>query len=299
MSCGVNPVVGKEKQWGEGTLRPTTKPKTVIVIGGGPAGMEAARVAALRGHQVTLYEKEKKLGGHMNLLGKLPGRTVYLASVAWFERQLKKLNVTVHTGREFMASDLNDKMDVVIVAAGSRYRRDGVTGMIAYPIPGWDQDHVFVPEGALANLERIKSRVVILDDESFEIGPGLAQMLAERGLPVEYVTRMPMVAPLLALTYQSPLIYRALYGSGVKITLDHHIKTIDGRRVTLYNVYTNQETVINDVGAVILVTIRQTVDNLATELADRAPKIYLIGDALAPRRYGEAVMDGHSVGREI
>lgn len=292
ITCIVNPAAGREKEWGRESLRPVGQPKNVWVIGGGPSGLEAARVAATRGHRVTVWEREASLGGHLRQLGQLPGRNAFLANVAWWERQLEQLGVRVIVGREFTAADVDKSCDAVLVATGSRYRKDGLTGFIAQPIPGWDQEHVFTPEEAFLRLERFAGRTVLLDEEGYMMGPGLAQLLAERGAEVHYVTRWPLVAPSLQANLQFAFVYPALYAKGVSLTVNHFVQKIEGSRVTIFNIYTNEERVIEDVSAVILITGRQSDAGVAEAVSGRSIPVRVIGDARAPRGLGEVVMDG-------
>ena len=109
--------------------------KRVMVIGGGPAGCEAARVAALRGHQVSLYEKENELGGQLNIAGKAPGRVDFLEPPRWYSLQLKKLGVDVNLGTTVTAEMVREKKpDAVVVATGS------VPGEL--DVPGGDRSFV-------------------------------------------------------------------------------------------------------------------------------------------------------------
>src|SRR5439155_13167950 len=134
---------GREEEWGEGTMVPAETRKKVAVIGAGPAGMEAARVMALRGHTVYLYEREKELGGQLRLAHRLPSREVIKSTIRWYENQLKKANVKLALGSAVEAKTMHDlKPDAIVVATGSTYVRNGFSGFIPEPIPGSDQNHV-------------------------------------------------------------------------------------------------------------------------------------------------------------
>ncbi len=141
IQCVQNPVIGHELEWA--TLTSATQPKSVLVIGGGPAGMEAARVAALRGHDVTLVERANELGGAILIACKAPGWEAYRGSVDWLEGQLRKLPVEIRTGHEATVdSVLAEEPEVVIVATGAEPRRPN--------IPGADLPHVVTAAEVLA-----------------------------------------------------------------------------------------------------------------------------------------------------
>ena len=149
ISCTVNPVVSREKSWAA-TPEKTASPKKVLVIGGGPAGLEAARVAAERGHKVTVYEKGKEPGGQALLAAKLPGRENIRAIITWLLAQTKKLHVEIKYGLEVTGEEEvlryvldEEKPDVVIVATGSNPIRTGFQPYTFNEIEGWNQKNVF------------------------------------------------------------------------------------------------------------------------------------------------------------
>src|SRR5262249_37428714 len=141
VGCIYNPVTGREQEWSR--LTPAPRSRRVVVVGGGPAGLEAARVAAERGHRAVLFEKGKRLGGQVNLIGKAPKRESFEEIILFFERQMSKLKVDVRTGVEAGAAEvLAEAPEVVIVATGSTPWRP--------PVPGADRPHVVSAREVLA-----------------------------------------------------------------------------------------------------------------------------------------------------
>lgn len=136
--CMINPATAKERHWGVAKLEPAPERQKVVVVGGGPGGLEAARVAALRGHDVVLFERRSILGGQLELWSRLPGRDVFATTPSWYQRQLDRLGVDVRLSAEASADTvLAERPDAVILATGSHYAADGESGFIGVPIPGW------------------------------------------------------------------------------------------------------------------------------------------------------------------
>jgi len=301
--CVLNPVTGREAEWSEGTIHKVDAPKRVVVIGGGPAGMEAARVLGSRGHIVTLFEKEKSLGGQLKYAHQLPGRDVIKSTISWYEIQLRKTGVKVILEREVDEGIIRGEgPDAIVVATGSYYTHSGVSGFIPERIPGSDQSNVLTPEQCLASgSPEIGKNVLILDDESFVSAVGIAEMLADKGRNVEIVTRWQYVGVILLNTSQLHLIYPKLYAKGVRMTANHYIREIRGTRVTIFNIFTNDES-SREADTVVMITSKLQNDSLGRRLkksADLGSKVYLIGDCASPRGIGEAIYEGHKIGRQI
>ena len=119
--CSINPASYRERLWGVQTFAPASRRSKVVVIGAGPGGLESARVAALRGHEVTLFEARNELGGGLELWARLPGREFYRHAIDWWQRELVRLGVTVHRGKEAKTEEILELApDAVIVATGAR-----------------------------------------------------------------------------------------------------------------------------------------------------------------------------------
>jgi 2,4-dienoyl-CoA reductase-like NADH-dependent reductase (Old Yellow Enzyme family) len=295
--CAINPAAGKENRWGIRQMTAAPRSMNVVVVGGGPCGLEAARVAALRGHTVTVFERRAELGGGVALWARLPGRESLASLPLWFRGRLEDLDVDVRTGSEAnrqLVSELQP--DVVILAAGSRYHPGGASAFAPRPIPGWQQDWVVAPEQVLAGDVRLSGRVLVVDDEGYHAAAGIAEMAAEAGAETELVTRKPSAGASLGLMIS--YVVGRLQAVGVTMTPYMHVSRIGDHSVTLRSLSGGYERVVDDVDTLVVATMREPVDHLATEL-DTVPYLYLVGDALAPRGLREATYEGHKFARLI
>jgi 2,4-dienoyl-CoA reductase-like NADH-dependent reductase (Old Yellow Enzyme family)/thioredoxin reductase len=296
--CAINPETGRERRWG--TYEPAPDRGKVVVVGGGPAGLEAARVAALRGHDVVLFEKNDRVGGQVNLWAKLPGRDIFDTTPGWYERELQRLGVHVRTGTEATAGAITaENPDAILIATGARYIRTGETGFLKAPVPGWDQDFVYAADDVIERGLRFDGQhVIVFDEESITTAPGLAELLARNGSRVTVVTRW--LQPFWRMhsqivTVQVPRLKKL----GVELATSTHIRRIGDHSVTLYDVHTGQEREVGDVAALIMATGRRSDLSLVKALEGKARQVFAIGDALSPRGLAEAVQEGHRYARLI
>jgi len=299
----VNPSAGKEKALGVYSIQPAKEKKTVLVVGGGVAGMEAARTAATRGHRVILCEKQEDLGGQLPLAASLPGRDELSDIVRWFQAQLPKVGVEIHLGEEISEEKVRElKPDAVIVATGASYLRDGLNAPTFSPIAGWEQEHVTTPEEILSGRQTAGQKVVIVDETGFLVGPGIAEWLADQGKDVELITSDPSVGAMLFATLQLPWLYGRIMG---KVTLSPNTAVIQiaGRAIITINPHSGQQGQIEDVDTVVLVTGKLPNDTLYKALKGLFPEVYIAGDCdRAPHAVfgiGEAIGSGHRVGRIV
>jgi 2,4-dienoyl-CoA reductase-like NADH-dependent reductase (Old Yellow Enzyme family)/thioredoxin reductase len=296
--CAINPASGRERRWGVHSFTPAARQGTVVVVGGGPAGMEAARVAALRGHRVTLLERRAALGGQLALWAALPGRENYRGVIDWYERRFAELGVTVHKGVTADPAGIRRMApDAVVLAVGARYVRTGESGFAPTMVLGWDSGFVHTPEEVLAGHVQLTGNVVVLDEEGINTGVGVAEVLAARGARVRLVTRHPELVCNLAFDGHGPLIAQRLVRLGVEVSTRTYVRCVDDHRVTLYDVMTGEETTLSDVDAVVFATMRRPEADLAEDLD--VAQTFVIGDALAPRGLAEATYEGQRFARLV
>ena len=301
ITCIYNPTRGYEKELGIGTLKPAKKKKKVMVIGGGPAGMEAAGVAARKGHEVTLYEKNSELGGQINLMVRLPGRRDFEEVVRYLSRQVEKSGVNIKLDTK-ATTEMVEKgaPDAVIVATGSEPDK---TGFIpACPdvekIPGVDEDYVVTVRDVLNERVEIGENIVIIDWLSDLQAAGTAELLLGQGKKVEIITYLPYVGVNIVVTTSGPL-FQKLFAKGLILTPYTVVKEISDHSVIVYNIYSRQERKIDGVDTVVLSTGARANNELYRSLKGKVKKLYAVGDCVSPRRIINAVYEAHRAARAI
>ena len=297
ISCVTNPSVGRETTLGSGTLTPAATRKRVVVVGGGPAGLEAAWVAAARGHDVTLLERSTELGGKIRLAARLPGRGELAAFADWRADECARRDVDVRLGVD---ADRDAVLalgpDAVIVATGGHAGVSTPSKSHPMPIAGSDQLWVIDHEQALLDADALGDRVVILDAIGHIEAIGIGHLLAERGRTVTLVS--PLHSPLLldAETMQKALP-RAVR-AGVRYRPNSVIVGIGDHEVTVADVLSyTVETLPAD--HVVIRTHGVANDALYHALVDDVPEVVRVGDAVVPRLADRAIYDGHLAGRAL
>lgn len=291
-SCTQNPSVGFEKEMGIGSIRPAATKKKVVVVGGGPAGMEAARVAALRGHEVVLYEKDNRLGGQVNIAALAPTRQEIGNVTRYLSRQLEKLDVKVHMGREATsAMVLAEKPDAIVVATGS--------APVLLALTGADHLRVISVWDALQEKVEVGDRVVVVDDgQAFWQCCGTADFLAKKGKRVEIISRLYFVGADIPAESLAGL-YQRLIGGGVVLSPLTVLTGVQDDTLICSHVISGEQKEIKGVDAVVMAVGNRACDDLYNSLEGKAKEVYAVGDCLAPRGITEAIREGHRVGRNL
>jgi 2,4-dienoyl-CoA reductase-like NADH-dependent reductase (Old Yellow Enzyme family)/thioredoxin reductase len=298
--CTINPASYRERLWGVGTFGPAARPSSVVIVGGGPGGMEAARVAALKGHKVVLFEGRERLGGALALWADLPGREHYRAAIDWWQAELAHLAVDVRLSVQADAACvLAEQPDAVIVATGARYSPGGRSITYDGDISGFDRPFVYCPEDILLGDAQPTGRIFLFDGEGVHASTGIAELLASRGADVTYVTAgFSPLSPRLIDSFEARAVVQRMKGAGVRFLPTTWLRTIGDKSVTLYDVHTGEERT-ELVDAVVLSTGRVPQDQLAHELEDKVAQLFTIGDALAARPLATASYEGQKFARLI
>jgi dimethylamine/trimethylamine dehydrogenase len=309
LRCTQNPTMGEEwrRGWHPEKIAAKGSNKRVLVVGAGPAGLEATRALGERGYDVMLAEATRDLGGRVTLESRLPGMAAYARVRDYRVQQIERMtHVEVFRESEMtVESVLELAPDHVVIATGAQWRRDGVGRQHTAPIPGSDMAPPFTPDDILAG--RLPDGPVLLyDDDHYYMTSVIAERLCAEGLEVIYVTPAADVANWTHNTMEQPRIQARLIELGVEIRCAHNLVAIETGAAVLSCVYTGRET-RRDCAAIVSVTARLPNDALYLALAADAAALdvagigtlNVIGDACAPAAVVHAVYAGHRYAREL
>ncbi|VVT26261.1 Oxidoreductase, FMN-binding/pyridine nucleotide-disulfide oxidoreductase [Roseovarius sp. EC-HK134] len=296
ISCLINPSVGWEHQWGGDRFRPAEQVRTVLVVGAGPAGLEAARVAAERGHRVCLHEAGPELGGQFRLAGLQPRRAQILDLLGWYARQLERLGVEMHFNSYLDAGEIAAMgADQVILATGSLPAGTGFQKAIPQvaELPGLD-GNVWPVEDVMRRAARLGPRVIVLDEGGNWRGGGTAWHLAEAGHQVVIVTPQAIVGRELERSAADVPLRRRLAALGVRFLTESAITGWQNGGAEVVDLLTGARSHVAADSLVLATTNRADV-SLRQGLADLGISAALIGDAHAPRLAAQAFHDGRKL----
>ena len=293
LGCIQNSLVGEESLTGADRFQPAAKSKQVMVVGSGPAGLEAARVAGLRGHAVTVYEKDSRIGGQINLIKKRPGRQAMAGVVRYLEQALAELKVPTVTATtvtaEFVAQQ---NPDAVVVATGSRPQPKPLPGIYGPPLvlDVWQVLNEAFPVG---------EKVLFIDENGGHHATATVEFLANQGKKVHMVTSDLFIGIELGPLGDLYMTRQRLLQKGVKFTSDVIIDEIEEKVVKAREIFTNTPIRFEDYDTIVLDMGNAAQDQLYKQLKGQTRELHRIGDCVAPRGIDMAILEGRKVGEQL
>ena len=299
-SCLVNPSVGREYVWGEEPFSRAAVSRRVLVVGAGPAGLEAARVCAERGHVVTLADAQDAIGGQFRLAGLQPRRDEIGALLAgYYQGRIDRLGIDLRlNARLDAAAVLASDADAIVVATGSRPAGTGFQRALPQPprLPGVEAPNVYSVEQVLSGIAGLGRRVLLLDDlNGWLTASGTALHLAERGHAVTIVTAAPDVALSLEASAADEPMRQALVRLKVASITSSALLAWTGGLARFRSLLDGEESE-RAFDSLVLATTNQPDRALLDALADSGREVHGIGDCVAARTAAMAIYEGRTVG---
>jgi len=301
MGCAVNPGAGFERKLGDGQIGIADVRRRVCVVGGGPAGMEAARVAALRGHRVTLMEASQHLGGMLRLAARLPTRHGLLDIAVWLEAELRRLGVDLRLNCFAEAAEvLAENPDAVIVATGSHPRLDGMQSTNpGEPASGMERPRVCSTVDILSlPTGRIGKTALVVDDTGHYEAIGIAEYLAAAGASVTFVTTCSAIAPKVESALMVEPVLARLASHDFNSLMRHRLVAVRDGEAEISPVYSKESRLV-PAETVVFVSPNAPNRELSAELSGKVANLQLVGDAKSPRFISAAFREGHLAARAI
>ena len=301
LRCTQNPTMSEEwrRDWHPEKITPTSDAKNLLVIGGGPAGLECALTLARAGHHVTIAEKSHEMGGRVSRESRLKGLAAWNRVRDYRLCQLQQLpNVELFPGSEITPQiALEFGADHIFVATGSRWRGDGLGRSRYSAIPGFD-GHSLTPDDIMDGLA-IEGPVVIYDDDHYYMANVLAEHLAERGHEIHLVCPLPAIAGWMGYTLEQPRVLASLTEAGVRMYPNTTATQWKDGHLLVERSDNHEKVEPIRAAKLLSVTVRLPIDGLADDLIEAGLGVTPIGDAVAPGIIQAAVFSGHRAAREF
>jgi dimethylamine/trimethylamine dehydrogenase len=306
--CTQNPTIGEEwrRGWHPERYAAAGGSSSVLVVGGGPAGLECALTFARRGYTVSLAEAADHFGGRLRFETTLPGLATWGRVLDWRLGQLQRLsNVTLYAGNQLSVSDILElEHQRVVIATGSRWTRM-LYSPLELPVGELEQPHVYTPDDVAAGAF-LDGPIVVFDFDNYYMGGAIAEHLTQAADSVTYVTPAGHASAWTIMTNEQPQVHRALAKAGIRLHTLSRVVRFDLGEVVIANLFTGEERRL-PCRSLVIVGARTARDELYQALMMRAQELQpagiisvdRIGDALAPGAIVHAVHSGHRYAREL
>ena len=297
--CTQNPTMGEEwrKRWHPEKIAAKESDSTILIVGAGPAGLEAALALGNRGYQVTLAEARNEAGGRVTRESRLPKLNEWARVRDYRLGQIQRMpNVEIYLESEMNAEQIQEfGADKVALATGALWRNDGVGRSIRFPVPGCK---ALTPDDIMDGKRPATagSAVTIYDDDHYYMASVIAELLASEGYRVTLATQGMCVASWTEYTLEQRHIEKRLLNTGIQILARHQLTEVGGGGLRLTNTLTGE--VSDHEGSVVSVTARLPRDELFEALKGKIP-VRRIGDCFGPSIIAAAVYEGHRYAREF
>ena len=312
--CTQNPTMGEEwrRNWHPEMIAPKKSEDEILIVGAGPAGLEAARALGQRGYHVVLTDAKREAGGRVALESALPNLNEWRRVIDWRLTQIQKIpNIYFYPSSPMTAKDILEAgAPHVILATGAKWRRDGMGRYLSRPVQG--NAKIFTPDdflesGGLPPVVQQQAaelqKILIYDDDHYYMGGVLAELLAQNGYEVTLVTPAPSISYWTQFTLEQDRILKRLHKLNVTLLADHFIASHTPTTATVTNVIISTESTLA-CDALVMVTDRIPNDALYHELKPalvegKLKSLRIIGDAEAPNIIAQAIFSGHLAAREF